>query len=154
MVRRAHFVGYVALTVSFLTLVPIAAQSRRLTPQVYRADRAAIVRVAPSAGFGRYGEVRGRTVVGRAAPSLTDDHEEQQRRYDEERRYREGDRQEGDQPRYYAPFFYGAPEGERGDRGNAGDRGNFGDRGLHGNRGHFGDRGARGDQGRFGDQRR
>ena len=113
-----------ALATGLMALASGSAQAQMSAP---RLGTVVLLAGAPWPAFGA--ATLGRVVFAPAGPYLADDHEEEHRRYEDERRYRERDG--GDRPRYYAPFFFGAPEG---------DRGNYGDRGPRGDRGNYGDR--------------
>ncbi|MHB1513784.1 MAG: hypothetical protein ACYCTF_10865 [Acidiferrobacter sp.] len=112
-----------ALATGLMALVSVSAQADLSAPARYDV----LPGGARHSVFGA--ATLGRVIFAPAGPYLADDHEEERQRYGDERRYRE--REGGDRPRYYAPFFFGAPEG---------DRGNYGDRGPRGDRGNYGDR--------------
>lgn len=152
MVGSQGFRGCAALAAAacFMMGIPVGAHGLMVAPRPDGVTLAA-PGFRPLVGVsGVRGAVRAGAGFWPASPALTDDYYE-----DGDRRYRD-DRERGDreEPRYYAPFYYRAPEGERGDRGNFGDRG---ERGNLGDRGNFGDRGERGnfgDRGDSGDERR
>ncbi len=146
MKRQWRFQGAaLALATGLMALVSMNAQADWLAPRPGYAPLAVGAMPSGAQAPTVRGAIFGRAAFEPAAPYLADDHEEERRRYEEERRYRERDQEDGDRPRYYAPFFYGAPEG---------DRGNYGDRGPSGDHGHFGNRGNFGDRSRFGEERR